>query len=165
MKKKYVYMINIMIRIFSNSENFYEEDYNDNKVKVDNNNKVKVNNNDNDEFFIQFSGNWWNNGISEAISLKRNVIVKIHYIRQKERLKSMYIFLVRYKKKLCKTPTKFKCEVYLLEYNQITSNVIEEYLKEEKEHNIMSSIAKEMLILFLMEHQKYLKCSNYFSLN
>ena len=151
-----------MIRIFSNSENFDEEEYNDN---INVNNKVKVNDKDNDEFFIQFSGNWWNNGISEAINLKRSVIVKIHYIRQKERLKSMYIFLVRYKKKLCKTPTKFKCEVYLLEYNQTTSNVIEEYLKEEKEHNIMSSIAKEMLILFLMEHQKYLKCSNYFSLN
>ena len=113
-----------------------------------------------EDFFLELTSGWWIEGIKAAYTNKRNIIVRTHYVWNKDRahtLKNMYVFLVRYKKKICGRPKKFNCEVYSINYDENTSPIIDEYLKELVEHNEMMNIAKEMLILFLLEHQQYLK--------
>lgn len=113
-----------------------------------------------EDFFLELNSGWWLEGIKASYLRKRNIIVRTHYIWNKDRahtLKNMYVFLVRYKKKVCGRPKKFDCEVYSIQYNEDTSPIIDEYLKELIENNTMTNIAKEMLILFLLEHQQYLR--------
>lgn len=114
-----------------------------------------------DEVELELNSSWWLKGIKEASILKKDVIVRTHYIwnnNKKDNLKNMYVFVVRYKHTLCRKPKKFKCQIYNINYNSNTSNVIEEYFREQCTNNdVMINISKEMLIYFLIKHQQYLK--------
>ena len=114
-----------------------------------------------DKIELEIDGSWWLKGIKQASLLKKDVIVRTHYIwdnNKKHNLKSMYVFIVRYTHTLCRKPKKFKCQVYNINYNKNTSNVIEEYFREQYTNNdIMINISKEMLIYFLIKHQQYLR--------
>lgn len=120
-----------------------------------------INSTEIDDIQLEVDTNWWSKGIKQASILKKDVIVRTHYIwnnNKKNNLKNMYVFMVRYKNKLCRKPKKFKCQIYKINYNNNTSNVIEEYFREQcRNDNVMINISKEMLIYFLIKHQQYLR--------
>ena len=102
----------------------------------------------------------WDKMICICKKMKKNILGKIHINWKNHNNKEIYgmwCYLAKYKSNLISK--SISCNIYYVCYDDVSMSILDEYLYEMKNHknNEMKNICKEMLILFLLEHDNYLK--------
>ena len=102
----------------------------------------------------------WDKMIFTSKKMKKNILGKIQISWKNHKdgvIYGIWCYLTKYKSNLMSK--SISCNIYYVCYDDISKSVLDEYLYEMKnsKNNEMKNICKEMLILFLLEHDNYLK--------
>lgn len=102
----------------------------------------------------------WDKMIFSCKKLKTNILGKIQINWKNNNngeIHGIWCYLTKYKSNLMYS--SITCNIYYVSYDDISKSVLDEYLYEMKNsrNSEMKNICKEMLILFLLEHDNYLK--------